>query len=53
MIKNVKAPTGDFRDWDAISAWAMGIAAAVKGEGRQRSSRQRSPTAAVEDAEQA
>ncbi len=25
MIKSVKAETGDFRDWDAISAWAMGI----------------------------
>ena len=22
MIKNVKAPVGDFRDWDAITAWA-------------------------------
>jgi menaquinone-dependent protoporphyrinogen oxidase len=22
MIETVKAPTGDFRDWDAISAWA-------------------------------
>jgi menaquinone-dependent protoporphyrinogen oxidase len=30
MIKNVKAPSGDFRDWDAIIAWAMGIAAALK-----------------------
>jgi len=27
MIKNVKSPTGDFRDWDAITAWAEGIAA--------------------------
>jgi menaquinone-dependent protoporphyrinogen oxidase len=26
MIKNVKAPIGDFRDWDAITAWASGIA---------------------------
>lgn len=26
MIKSVKAETGDFRDWDAITAWAMGIA---------------------------
>lgn len=31
MIKNVKAPTGDFRDWDAISAWAMGIAQTLQG----------------------
>lgn len=27
MIKNVKAPVGDFRDWDAITSWAQGIAA--------------------------
>lgn len=27
MIKNVKAPAGDFRDWDAVTAWAEGIAA--------------------------
>ena len=26
MIKNVGAPLGDFRDWDAISAWAESIA---------------------------
>jgi menaquinone-dependent protoporphyrinogen oxidase len=25
MIKNVKAPVGDFRDWDAITAWATSI----------------------------
>jgi menaquinone-dependent protoporphyrinogen oxidase len=30
MIKNVKAPVGDFRDWNAITAWAGGIAAALK-----------------------
>jgi menaquinone-dependent protoporphyrinogen oxidase len=30
MIKNVKAPTGDFRDWDAVDTWAKGIAAALK-----------------------
>lgn len=30
MMKNVKAPVGDFRDWDAITAWAMAIAAALK-----------------------
>ena len=29
MIKNVKAPTGDFRDWKAISAWALSIATAL------------------------
>jgi hypothetical protein len=26
MIKNVKAPQGDFRDWDAITFWAQAIA---------------------------
>lgn len=30
IIKNVKAPTGDFRDWPAIESWAKGIAAALK-----------------------
>lgn len=29
MIKNVGAPIGDFRDWDAIAAWARSIADAV------------------------
>ena len=29
MIKGVKAPAGDFRDWAAIIAWANGIAAAL------------------------
>ena len=26
ISKAVKAPEGDFRDWDAIRAWAQGIA---------------------------
>ena len=26
MIKNMKVPTGDFRDWDMITDWAMGVA---------------------------
>jgi menaquinone-dependent protoporphyrinogen oxidase len=26
MIRAIGAPTGDFRDWDAITAWAEGIA---------------------------
>ena len=26
VIKNVKAPFGDFRDWDAIASWAAAIA---------------------------
>ena len=25
MIKNVKAPVGDFRDWEAITSWATSI----------------------------
>ena len=29
IIKGMKAPTGDFRDWTAITAWAQGIAAAL------------------------
>lgn len=27
MISLMKAPTGDFRDWDAIRAWAKGLPA--------------------------
>ena len=30
MIKNVKAPLGDFRDWDAITSWATAIADELK-----------------------
>jgi menaquinone-dependent protoporphyrinogen oxidase len=33
MIKNVKAPLGDSRDWDAITAWATTIADALKEAG--------------------
>ena len=29
LVKAVKAPYGDFRDWDAIRAWAREIAAAL------------------------
>ncbi len=29
MFQNVKSPVGDFRDWEAIAAWASGIAAAL------------------------
>jgi menaquinone-dependent protoporphyrinogen oxidase len=32
ILKMVKAPTGDFRDWAAITAWAQGIAAELAGE---------------------
>ena len=30
MVNTVKAPIGDFRDWEAIAAWAQGIAAALQ-----------------------
>jgi menaquinone-dependent protoporphyrinogen oxidase len=30
MVKTVKAPLGDFRDWDAISTWAAAVADALK-----------------------
>jgi len=30
MIKNVKAPLGDFRDWDVITSWATAIADVLK-----------------------
>jgi len=30
VIKSVKSPMGDFRDWDAIDAWAKGIADDLK-----------------------
>ena len=33
MLKNVKAPAGDFRDWEAITSWATAIAAALKEAG--------------------
>ena len=32
MINRVKAPLGDFRDWDAIAAWAGGIASQIEHE---------------------
>lgn len=32
IIKRVGAPTGDFRDWEAIAAWAQSIADALKTE---------------------
>jgi menaquinone-dependent protoporphyrinogen oxidase len=32
MIKMVKAQTGDFRDWDAITAWARGVAEALQAQ---------------------
>jgi menaquinone-dependent protoporphyrinogen oxidase len=30
VVRGVRAETGDFRDWDAIAAWAAGIAEAVR-----------------------
>jgi menaquinone-dependent protoporphyrinogen oxidase len=33
IVKALKAPAGDFRDWQAITAWAAAIAAALKAEG--------------------
>ena len=30
VLKNVKAPTGDFRDWETISKWSRSIADALK-----------------------
>jgi menaquinone-dependent protoporphyrinogen oxidase len=29
IVRGVKAPTGDFRDWNAITAWAIQIAEAL------------------------
>ena len=33
MIKMVRSPTGDFRDWDAISAWVAAIATELQATG--------------------
>jgi menaquinone-dependent protoporphyrinogen oxidase len=30
IAKVMRAPVGDFRDWDAITAWAKEIAAVLK-----------------------
>ncbi len=30
MLKNVQAPLGDFRDWEAITSWATAIADVLK-----------------------
>ncbi len=36
ILKLVRAPSGDFRDWTAIDAWAAEIAATLAAEARQR-----------------
>jgi len=33
LVKGIKAPIGDFRDWNAITAWANAIATELKKEG--------------------
>jgi menaquinone-dependent protoporphyrinogen oxidase len=33
MLKTVKAPIGDFRDWEAITSWATAIGAVLKEAG--------------------
>lgn len=38
IIKNVKAPVGDFRDWDAITSWATMIADTLKKEALPKAS---------------
>jgi menaquinone-dependent protoporphyrinogen oxidase len=35
MLKNVQAPVGDFRDWEAITSWAKAIADAVSNSGTE------------------
>lgn len=32
LVKGIKAPLGDFRDWQAITAWATSIAEVLKKE---------------------
>jgi len=34
MIRNVEAPVGDFRDWEAITSWATAIADELKEAAR-------------------
>jgi hypothetical protein len=33
IVRALKAPTGDFRDWDSIEAWADSVAETLKEEG--------------------
>jgi menaquinone-dependent protoporphyrinogen oxidase len=32
MIKNIKVPTGDYRDWDMISDWATAVAETLQDQ---------------------
>jgi len=32
IVKALKAPAGDFRDWEVITSWAADIAKALKEE---------------------
>ena len=32
VIKGVKAPVGDFRDWELVTEWAQGVAAELQSE---------------------
>jgi menaquinone-dependent protoporphyrinogen oxidase len=32
LFKNVRASLGDFRDWEAVTAWAKGIAGEIKAQ---------------------
>jgi hypothetical protein len=34
IVNKIKSPTGDFRDWEAISVWATSIAETLKVEGK-------------------
>jgi menaquinone-dependent protoporphyrinogen oxidase len=31
IVKAIKAPTGDFRDWESIESWAVSVASELKG----------------------
>jgi len=37
IMKGIKAPIGDFRDWEAITSWARAIAEALSREASQSS----------------
>ncbi len=30
MVKNIKSPVGDFRDWEMIVSWATAVANTLK-----------------------